>query len=193
MSLAPHSIGKPINFTRIAKDTGVSAPTVQSYFQILDDTLIGHTLDAYHRSVRKRQRQSPKFYLFDNGITRAMTGTFKNATALEFAEYGALFEQFVINEIIRRQSYKRTYQQNYYLQGPNDHEIDLIVEGGKKIYLVEIKSSTQVNESQLSFLKAVQSEIPGSIALCVSLEQTPRQHENVLITNFQHAIQIITD
>jgi predicted AAA+ superfamily ATPase len=193
MGIAAHNIGKPINFTQIAKDTGVSPPTVQSYFQILDDTLIGYTLDSYHRSIRNRQRQSPKFYLFDNGITRAMTGSFKKATGAEYSEYGALFEQFVINEIVRHQNYKRTYQQNYYLRGPNDHEIDLIVEGGKNTFLIEIKSSRQIDESKLSFLKKVQNEISGSIALCISLEDTPRQHENVLITDFQQAIEMIVN
>ena len=54
MNLAAGMIGQPINFTNIAKETGVSTVTVQNYFQILDDTLIGFLLEPYHRSLRKK-------------------------------------------------------------------------------------------------------------------------------------------
>ena len=53
--------GKILNFSAIAKDVGVDTKTVQTYYQVLEDTLVGFYLPAYHASVRKSQRQAPKF------------------------------------------------------------------------------------------------------------------------------------
>ena len=55
-----------------AERRGVDTKTVQSYFQILEDTLVAHTLEPYHRSVRERLSQAPRFYLFDTGVCRAL-------------------------------------------------------------------------------------------------------------------------
>jgi predicted AAA+ superfamily ATPase len=68
LEIAAQSNGQIVNYSKIARDVGVDTTTVQNYFSILEDTLIGFHLPAYHRSIRKRQRESPKFYLFDPGV-----------------------------------------------------------------------------------------------------------------------------
>ena len=45
------------------------------YFSILEDTLVGFLLPAFHRSIRKQQRVNPKFYFFDPGVKRALDRT----------------------------------------------------------------------------------------------------------------------
>ncbi len=65
--------GKIINYSSIAKDVGVDHKTVQSYYEIPADTWIGYFLPAFHQSVRKSQKQSPKFYYFDIGVKNALT------------------------------------------------------------------------------------------------------------------------
>ena len=45
-----------------ASDVGVSAPTIKSYFEILEDTLIGQFLPAYRKRPKRRIQTSPKFY-----------------------------------------------------------------------------------------------------------------------------------
>src|SRR5690606_8060800 len=61
-----------INYTNIARDTGVDDKTIKSYFEILEDTLMGFYLTAFSPSVRKTVYKSPKFYFFDPGVTRAL-------------------------------------------------------------------------------------------------------------------------
>ena len=70
LSIAAQMNTQIINFSNIARDTGVDHKTVQNYYQILVDTNLGFFLEAYNRSVRKVQKQSPKFYLFDMGVKR---------------------------------------------------------------------------------------------------------------------------
>jgi len=53
----------------MASDVGVSAPTIKSYFEILEDTLIGQFLPAYRKRPKRRIQTSPKFYFFDVGVS----------------------------------------------------------------------------------------------------------------------------
>lgn len=64
LEVAAQSNGQVINYSRIAEDVGVDVKTVQAYFSILEDTLLGVILPAYHSSVRKRLRTNPRFYFF---------------------------------------------------------------------------------------------------------------------------------
>lgn len=75
LDVAAQTSGQLINYSNIARDTGVSVKTVQSYFQILEDTLLGTFIHPFHESVRKRMHTNPKFYLFDEGIRRALSRT----------------------------------------------------------------------------------------------------------------------
>ncbi len=65
-----------VNYSNIARDTGSDHKTIQNYFQILVDTHIGFFLEPYDQSVRKVQKQSPKFYFFDTGVKRNQTSAF---------------------------------------------------------------------------------------------------------------------
>ncbi|MFQ5628705.1 MAG: ATP-binding protein, partial [bacterium] len=75
LEVAAQMNGKVLNFSKIARDIGVDTKTVQSYFQILEDTLLGFLVPPFHRSVRKRQLTNPKFYFFDAGVKRALERT----------------------------------------------------------------------------------------------------------------------
>ena len=61
-----------LNYANIARETGVSPSTVRNYFQILDDTLLGYTLEPWRKSSRRRLVETAKYYLFDVGVARAL-------------------------------------------------------------------------------------------------------------------------
>ncbi|HCU23477.1 MAG TPA: ATPase, partial [Deltaproteobacteria bacterium] len=63
-----------INYSNIAKDIHSDPKTVSGYYDILEDTLLGFRLHAYHRSIRQRQKKAAKFYLFDTGVARTLSG-----------------------------------------------------------------------------------------------------------------------
>ena len=97
--------GKIINYSNIGRDVGVSDVTVQSYFQILEDTLIGFMLEPYHTSIRKRQRENPKFYFFDTGVQRNLADHLTLPLTESNYLFGDTFEHFIILEIKRRSEY----------------------------------------------------------------------------------------
>ena len=75
LEVAAQSNGSIVNYANIARDVGADPKTVLSYFGILEDTLVGFLLPAFHRSIRKQQRSNPKFYYFDTGVKRSLDRT----------------------------------------------------------------------------------------------------------------------
>ena len=145
LEVAAQGNGKIINFASIAKDVGVDEKTVRKYFEILDDTLIGFFIDAFHTSVRKKVGLAPKFYFFDTGVARVLA---RNLTVgLEPGSYpwGSAFEHFVILECKRLIAYSGNQFDLNFLRTYEDKEIDLVVRRpGKPLLLLEIKSSERV-------------------------------------------------
>jgi predicted AAA+ superfamily ATPase len=65
LEVAAQSNTEMINFTKIAREAGINSKSVERYFSILSDTLLGFMLEPYSKFVRARQKQSPNFYFFD--------------------------------------------------------------------------------------------------------------------------------
>jgi predicted AAA+ superfamily ATPase len=186
LEVAAQCNGEIINYARISRDVGVDAKTVQSYFQILEDTLLAHILEPYHRSVRKRQSQSPRFYFIDSGVCRALSRTLNVPLNPGTYAYGRAFEHFVITEIFRRCSYLKNDYRLSYLRTKDGAELDLVIERpGEPTALVEIKSSTLVDETDLRHLKSFQKAIANSVALCLSMEPSVRSVAGMRIFPWQ--------
>ncbi len=100
--------GQLINYSNIARGCGVSAKTVREYFQIVEDTLLGHTLAPWRKRKNRRLIETAKFYLFDVGVVRALSGMRLILDQTE--EFGRAFEHFLIEEIRAYLSYKENLQ-----------------------------------------------------------------------------------
>lgn len=145
LDVAAQMNGKALNFSKISRECGVDHKTVASFYQILEDTLMGFILPAYHKSVRKAQKLQPKFYFFDLGVQRALEGSLDSKPVTGTSLYGQYFEAFVINEIYRFNSYSgKDFRLSHY-QTSTGQEIDLILSKGMKDILVEIKSTRSVD------------------------------------------------
>jgi len=175
LEIAAQTNGEIVNFTNIARDVGADVKTVQSYFQIMEDTLVGFLLEPFHGAVRKRQAQSPKFYLFDPGVKRALT----RMLTVEFRpgtyDYGRAFEHFIVVEALRRSSYRKNDFVFSYLRTKDGAEVDLIVERpGKAPVLLEIKSGDRVDERDTRGMERFLADMPGAMGLCLSRDPVPK-------------------
>ncbi len=175
-----------VNFAKIAHDINVDTKTVQTYFEILEDTLVGTLLPAYHRSLRKRQRQNPKFYFFDMGVKAALDQTVMTGLTPGTYGYGMAFEQFVILEAMRLNQYFERGFQFSYLRTKDDAEIDLIIERpGARVAFVEIKSTTKVTDSDLSTLKLFLRDFPKAEGFCLSQDPIARKKDGIHLLKYQ--------
>ena len=180
LEVAAQSTGELLNFARIARDVGVDAKTVQSYFQVLEDTLLGFMLEPFHRSVRKRQTRAPRFYFFDTGIKRALERTLTVEVREGTYSYGRAFEHLVILESIRRSHYLQNDYRFSYLRTKDGAEIDLIIERpGQTTALVEIKSASRIDDSDLRTVRRFHEQMPRTEAFCLCRETAPRRVDGV--------------
>ena len=168
--------GKIVNFANIARDVGVSAPTIQSYFEILEDTHLGFRLEAYHQSVRKQQRMAPKFFLFDLGIKRALEKSLESPLVHGTSAYGEIFEHFIILELYRLICYFKPDATLSYLLTKDGAEIDLIFsEPRKPETLIEIKSKLNVDSRDTKHLMHFKSEFVDARLFLLSQDVTEKQ------------------
>ncbi len=132
LSVAGQLNGQVINAQNIAREAAVARSTVDTYFSVLSDTLVGHVLLAWRPGLKVREAAQPKFYWFDPGVARAAAGLLRDApdrtwqgTSLETLIY---HELRVYNEISRKQ------RRIFYYRTPAGVEVDFIVESaGRRV------------------------------------------------------------
>ena len=189
LEVAAQCNGEIVNHSNIARDVGTDPKTVGSYFEMLADTLLGFALEPYHASVRKRQRQAPKFYLFDPGVVRALNGTLNVELVPSTYAFRRAFEHFVLLEVMRLSDYRRTDYRFSYLRTKDGAEIDLIVERpGGRTALVEITSGERVDERDARDLARFLPDFPGAEAFCFSRDPIRKRIGDVVALPWQEGL-----
>jgi predicted AAA+ superfamily ATPase len=173
LDIAAAQNGAPTNFTAVARDCGVAARTVQEYFQLLEDTLLGFRVEPYRKSPRARMVSHPRFYFFDTGVTNALQ---RRLTAPpDPVSRGRLFEQWVIGESRRVLDYAKSEARLFYYRTHNGAEVDLLIEKHGKLRLaIEIKSARRVVCADLTGLRSFADAHPNVPRVVVTT--APRGH-----------------
>jgi len=189
LEVAAQSNGAIINYANIARDVGADPKTVLTYFSILEDTLVGFLLPAFHRSIRKQQRVNPKFYYFDPGVKRALDRTLDIPLNAGTYEYGKAFEHFIVTQIVHLSQYRYPDWRVSYLQTGAGVEIDLVIERpGLPTALIEIKSSDRVDERDVRHLARFIGDFPDPLALCISRDPARMEIDGVLCVDWRAAL-----
>lgn len=190
LEVAGQMNGKIIHYHKIAQDVGVDDKTVKNYYSILEDTLLGFYLDPFHHSFRKRLSQKQKFFFFDLGVTHALTRTLSLPILPQTSYYGDVFEQFVITEIYKLCQYFKSEYRLTYLQTKDNFEIDLVVERpGLPLLLIEIKSTTHVQDHMLANLMKIGKEMPHAELLCFSQDPYEKKYHNIRLLPWQLGLE----
>lgn len=130
LSIAGLMNGQLVNLQNIAREASVPRSTVDIYFSILEDTLLGHFLPAYRPSLKVRERAGPKFYWFDPGVARAAAGLLFDPADRIWK--GAALEGLIYQEL---RVYNHTADRNRHLafyRSAAGAEIDFVVETRKR-------------------------------------------------------------
>jgi predicted AAA+ superfamily ATPase len=189
LEVAAQSNGKIINYSNIARDVGTSDKNVQNYFSILEDTLLGFFMESFQHSFRKRLSKTPKFYFFDLGVVRALTGQLTLSINKSTSQFGELFEHFVILQCKYLANYFHREYRFSYLKTKDDAEIDLIIERpGLPLLFIEIKSSENVQASHLITLKNLANDFGNCEAVCFSCDPYLKQIDEIKVYPWQQGI-----
>lgn len=138
LKLLAHQIGNIVNYSEIAQVLGADQRTIKRYIEIFEQSYILYRLYPFSTNKRKEVSKSPKVYFYDTGLRNAVIRNFAEISLRP--DKGALFENFIINEVVKSNSYLHAHMEIGYWRNKNKAEVDLVLRDPyQKLYGVEIK------------------------------------------------------
>lgn len=137
LRLLAWQIGSEVNTNELSKTLGIDNQTVDSYLDMLEKAFVLYKLPAYHTNQRVELKKSKKVYFNDLGIRNALINDFRPVEVR--SDSGALFENFMINEMRKENAYNGVFANLYFWRNIDQREIDLVVEKNNKLRTYEIK------------------------------------------------------
>lgn len=138
-------VGQVLNFSSLSNDTGLSINTLKSWISILEASYIVYLIHPYFVNINKRLIKAPKIYFYDTGLLCHLLGIHNEVELKQHYAYGNIFENFVINEIRKRQLNNGERANMYFMRDSRGHEIDCVIPKGNKRLFYEIKASATFN------------------------------------------------
>ena len=186
--------GQLLNYANIAEEIGKDAATVRHWISLLEASGIIYLLDPFANSALRRAIKTPKLYFRDTGLACYLTRWLTPETLAYGAMSGHIFETFAISEILKSfansgldyrhfVSFYRGYDKHAEKKEDQEIEIDLIIEENSILYPVEIKQNANVNASESSafrVLDTVTTKKRGQGAIVCNCPQPGMLRENVL-------------
>ncbi len=182
---ALHS-GDLLNYAAVASDAQVAESTVRSYYQILEDTLLGNLLEPFQKTKKRKAIQTGKFYLFDTGVTNAILNIKKiDHTS---AMYGKVFEQLIYTELKAYLSYNKVDESLCFWRSVNKQEVDFLV--GEHT-AIEVKATKRVTSKDLSGLYALKEEKIFKNFYLISQDPLSREENGVRCLSFEKFLKVL--
>ena len=177
-------IGQVVNFSEIGNTIGISYKTANRWISVLETSYILYRLPAYHKNFNKRIIKSPKLYYYDTGLACVLLNLNNTDDLNRHFAKGALFENFIINEIIKNQVNQNLPHRNYFWNAAGAHEIDLLLSTGGQLHPIEIKSSRTIHSrffNSLQYFQSLSGAMPQNSFLVYGGDEVQKRSQaNVL-------------
>lgn len=166
--------GEQVNYTAVGSDAGVPPRTVREYFQILEDTLIGHLLPAYRKTDKRKPVATSKFFFFDVGVANTLL---KRSEIVPGSEtFGRALEHLIFLELRARLDYSRVDLPLTYWRSLSRFEVDFVI--GDRI-AIEVKAKPRVASRDIKGLRALAEDLPLERKIVVCTEPRRRMDEDI--------------
>jgi len=152
LKLAAGRTATVLNLSNLARDVGVSPPTIRNWLSVLEASFIIKSLPPYFESFNKRLVKSPKIHFIDTGMLCFLLGIRKPSELEGHPLRGAIFESFVVAEFTKAFLNAGEVPPLYHWRDHGGHEVDLVVDRGRWIDGYEVKSSETIRSSSFSGL-----------------------------------------
>ncbi|MFD2937592.1 ATP-binding protein [Spirosoma flavum] len=129
--------GGEVSYDELGRQLGISKSTVERYLDLLAKVFIIFRLGGYSNNLRKEVTKSSKWYFFDNGIRNALIPNF--SLLAQRQDIGALWENYLIAERRKVNSYQRRAVESYFWRTYDGQEIDLLEQEDGHLSAFEFK------------------------------------------------------
>jgi len=159
MRLCAARTGQLLNLNSLANDCGISQPTAQAWMNLLEASYVVRRIAPYHRNFGKRLVKTPKLYFLDTGLCAWLLGITSAEQMANHYARGALFETWVVTEALKWRAVRSDKQPLYFWRDNIGNEIDLLLEQGSGLTLIEVKSGQTFQAEWLRNLHTVQRHL----------------------------------
>ena len=159
MRLCAARTGQLLNLNALASDCGIAQPTANAWMNLLEASFIVKRVAPYHRNFGKRLVKTPKLYFLDTGLCAWLLGIHSAQELQTHYARGALFETWAVTEALKWRAVRGNAQPVYFWRDNIGNEVDLLLEQGGSITLIEIKSGQTFQPDWLRSLHTVQGHI----------------------------------
>ena len=160
LEIASFSQGGVLNYTEIAREASIDRMVVMSYFDILEDLLVGIRLPVFTKKAKRRLISHNKFFYFDVGVYR----TIRPQGPLDATDTipGAALETLVLQELRAINDALDLGYEIFFWRTANEEEVDFVLYGERGLIAIEVKSSTRISSDMFRGLKLFKNDYPVS-------------------------------
>ena len=141
--------GQLLNYADMAKDIGIAENTVKAWISLLLTSGLIFLLQPYHNNLTNRAIKTPKLHFMDTGLCAYLCGWTSAETLSVGAMNGAIFESYIVSEIIKSYIHNCEPAQFYFYRDKEKQEIDLLIERDNVFYPIEIKRTATPKEDDV--------------------------------------------
>ena len=142
-----------LNQSSLARDVGVSVPTIDGWISLLEASGVVERVPAYSANLGKRETRAPKLYMSDTGLAAWLTGLRTSAHLLQGPMAGALFETAIVSDLLKRIRSTLDPATLYHWRTRIGEEVDIIVESADRIIPIEVKLSATITSKHVKSLR----------------------------------------
>ena len=139
-------LGSEVSYNELSNLLMVDRGTVEAYINLLEKCFVVFRLDSFSRNLRKEIKKSKKIYFYDNGVRNAVLSNFAPLALRN--DVGALWENLMVSERVKRNSYCSSYANLFFWRTHEHQEIDLIEEQDGILHTFEFKWGDKAKSKQ---------------------------------------------
>lgn len=147
-----------LDYTNLSNDLGVSVQTVKRWVSVLEASYVIFLLPPFYNNFGKRIIKTPKVYFYDTGLVAHLTNVDSRDDYENGPMTGALFENYIVSEIIKKEANHGTEAKLYFLKTNHGVEVDLIIDRGKTQDFIEIKHTHTFKSRMLEPMRKLKLE-----------------------------------
>lgn len=165
--------GQILNLSELARDLGIAVTTVRQWLSMLETGYQVFLLYPYYRNIGKRLIKSPKLYFNDTALACYLLGLRDARTLLASPHFPQLFETLIVTDFWKRFLHFGQMPSLYYLRTRDGLEVDLVIESGHRLHLLEIKSAATILPRHAASLNQVRRTLGPLVASAGIVSRVP--------------------
>jgi uncharacterized protein len=178
--LAAGRNGQLLNLSQLASDCGITHTTARRWISVLESSFLILLLRPYHRNFGKRVIKSPKLYFLDSGLLCFLLRIRNPEDLLQHPARGFVFESFVISELYKNYVHQGEIPPLFFWRDTSGHEIDVLIDRGKSLVPIEIKSAETFTTNffrELLYWRSLKGQSEAPAALIMGTERSFKRNQ----------------